>query len=209
MTHGPGDAHAVDFLERVAPDRVTRHLTGDDHHRCGVHVGGGDAGHRVGRARAGGDEHDAGPAGHPRVAVRHVGRALFVAHQDVLDVLLLVQRVVDVKDRAPGVPEYVPNPVVLEKSDDDLRACQLHLAHLFECIAPARAGNGSGNRRSWRLGARPAFASAAREWRGKVAATGSSVNRRHGHRKPSPFKGKRVRDMIRDAVSATRNARPR
>ena len=144
---GPGDAHAVDFLERVAPDRVTRHLTGDHHHRRGVHVGGGDAGHRVGRSRAGGHEHDAGPARHPRIAVRHVGRALLVAHQDVLDVLLLVQRIVDVKDRAPGISEYVPNPVVLEKPDHDLRACQLHLAHLSSAArrpgtGPAIAGRG-------------------------------------------------------------------
>ena len=124
---GAGDPHAIDFLERIAPDRVARHLPGDHHHRGGVHVGGRDPGHRVGRARAGGDEHHPGLAGHPRVAVRHVGRALLVAHEDVLHVLLLVEGVVDVQDRPAGIPENITNPVVLEEPDHDLRACQLHV----------------------------------------------------------------------------------
>lgn len=38
---------------------------------------------RVGRARAGSDEHDAGLAGRAGIALRHVRRALLVAHEDV------------------------------------------------------------------------------------------------------------------------------
>ena len=69
-----------------------------------------DPGHRVGRAGAGGDEHHPGPAGDPRIAVLHVGRALLVAYEDVLDVVLLVEGVVDVQDRPARISEDVTNP---------------------------------------------------------------------------------------------------
>jgi hypothetical protein len=68
-----------------------------------VHVRGGDAGHGIGDAGAGGDQGHADVAGGARIAVGGVHRGLLVAHQHVLDGVLLVERVVDVQDRAARV----------------------------------------------------------------------------------------------------------
>ena len=59
FTHRARDADGVALLERVQADGVRRHLAGEHHHRDRVHVGGGDAGHRVGHAGAGGDQRHA------------------------------------------------------------------------------------------------------------------------------------------------------
>ena len=75
-----------------------------------VHVGGGDAGDGVGDARAGGDEHDADLAGRARIGVRRVHRRLLMAHQQVLDRVLLEQLVVDRENRAAGISEDVLTP---------------------------------------------------------------------------------------------------
>ena len=79
----PRDADRVGFLERVGADQGGRHLPGDDDHRDRIHQRVGDAGDGVGRAGAGGDEHDAGLAGRTRIAFRGVGRGLLVADEDV------------------------------------------------------------------------------------------------------------------------------
>jgi hypothetical protein len=47
---------------------------------------------------------------------------LFVAHQNVLDLILRVERVVNVKDRTAGIPEDVLNPFFLKAADDNFRA---------------------------------------------------------------------------------------
>ena len=116
------DAHAVDFLERIAADGVGRDLPGDDHHRHRVHVSGRDARDRIGGARSGGDEHNAGFARGAGIAVGHVGRALFVAHENVLHVLLGVDLVVDVENRSAGIAEDVLHALVLEELHEDLRS---------------------------------------------------------------------------------------
>jgi hypothetical protein len=50
-----------------------------------------------------------------------MNRCLFVAHQDVLDLILRVQRVVDVKDSAAGIPKDVLDPFFLKAADDNFR----------------------------------------------------------------------------------------
>jgi hypothetical protein len=49
-------------------------------------------------------------------------RRLFVAHQHVLDRLLLVERVVDVEHRAAGVAPEEADAFVLQAADQDLGA---------------------------------------------------------------------------------------
>ncbi len=53
-------------------------------------------------------------------------RALLVAHQDVLDLVLLEQLVVDVEDRAARIAEDVLDVLFLQAADDDLCTRQLH-----------------------------------------------------------------------------------
>ena len=85
-------------------------------------MSGRDARDGIGGARSGGDEHDAGLARRAGIAVGHVGRALFVAHENVLDVLLSVDLVVDVENRSAGIAEDVLHALVLEELHEDLRS---------------------------------------------------------------------------------------
>jgi hypothetical protein len=58
-------------------------------------------------------------------------RALFVAHEDVADGVLLEDLVIDRKDRAAGISEYDLDALILEGFDHHLRACHLacHRGH--------------------------------------------------------------------------------
>ena len=102
------------------PIRKVGDLAGQDDDRDRVHQRVGHAGDGVGGAGAGGDEHDAGPAGRARVALGGVRGALLVAHQDVADVVLLEDLVVDRQHRAAGIAEHGVDALVLQGLDDDL-----------------------------------------------------------------------------------------
>ena len=60
----------------------------------------------------GGHQHAADLAGRARIALGRVHRALLVAHQDVLDLVLLEQRVVDRQHRAARIAEQVLDALV-------------------------------------------------------------------------------------------------
>ena len=52
--------------------------------------------------------------------------ALLVAHEHVLDLVLLEELVVDVEDRAARIAEDVLDALFLETADEDFRTRQLH-----------------------------------------------------------------------------------
>jgi hypothetical protein len=81
---GPRDADGVAFLERIVADQVRRHLSGDADDRDRVAERVGQAGHGIGRARAGGHQHAANLTGRAGITFRGMNRALLVAHQDML-----------------------------------------------------------------------------------------------------------------------------
>ena len=101
-----GDAGDVRLLEGVGADGTAGHLPGDRDHGHGVHVGVGQRGHEVGRARAGGRHADAHPAGGGGVSLRRVPGTLLVAHQDVPDLLGVHERVIGGQDRPAGNAEH-------------------------------------------------------------------------------------------------------
>ena len=113
------DADEVRFLKSVVADHRGRNLAGQHDHRGGIHVGVGDAGDGVGRAGAGGNEHDAGPSADARIALGHVSRALFVADEDVLD-LRVEESVVGRQDRAAGIAEDDIDAFGNQALDNDL-----------------------------------------------------------------------------------------
>jgi hypothetical protein len=119
---GAGDADGVGLLEGVVADHEGRHLAGQHDQRDRIHQRVGQAGDGVGRAGAGGDQHDAGLAGGARIALGGMHRALFVAHEDVADVVLLKDLVIDRKHGAAGIAEYDLDALILQGLDHHLRA---------------------------------------------------------------------------------------
>ena len=111
-----------DSWERVGADDPPAHLAGDDDEGHGVHVGRGDAGHRVRGARPRGDDGHAGAPGGAGVAVGHVHGPLLVAGEHVGDLVGVVQRVVELDGLAARVAEHRRHPLGLEAGDDGLGA---------------------------------------------------------------------------------------
>ncbi len=142
------EADRVGFLERVGADQVGRDLAGDDHQRDRVHERVGDAGDRVGRAGARGDEHHAGLAGRAGIALGGVRRAGFVPHEDVADPVVAEQFVVDRQHRAARVAEHEFDALT-DQAFDQYRSAAAFLGHVQylpaknvtrrDCLAPGRS----------------------------------------------------------------------
>ena len=115
---GAGNADRVDFLECIAADGMTRYLAGDDDDRNRIHVGGGNSGDGIGRARSRGHQADTGFAGRPGVTVGRMRRTLFVAHQNVFQVILLLQGIVNMQYRAARISKDILDTFVLQELDD-------------------------------------------------------------------------------------------
>ena len=113
-----GDADRVAFLERVRADEMGGHLPRDADERDGIHQRIGEAGDRIGRAGAGGDEQDADLARRAGIALGGMGRALFMAHEHVVDEILLEDGVVDRQHGTARIPEDCFNALILQGLDD-------------------------------------------------------------------------------------------
>ncbi|KAK72916.1 hypothetical protein L573_2108 [Bordetella holmesii H620] len=128
---GTRDAHGVAFLEGILADGRSRHLAADDDHGDGVHVGGGDAGDGIGDARTAGHQAYAHFLRGARVRVGGVHGSLLVTHQNVLEFVLLENRVVDVKHRAARVAENVFHAFFGQAAHDDVGAIEFHVVFPF------------------------------------------------------------------------------
>ena len=111
-----GDARNVSLLEGILAEHGSDLLAAEDDDRRRVHVRRQEPRHRVGCARAGRHENDAGFPRRPGVAVRHVGGALFVPNQDQLDVRLH-ECVEDGHRSAAGQSENVFNALAFQALD--------------------------------------------------------------------------------------------
>ena len=114
----PRDADGVAFLECVEADGRGGHLAADDDERNRIHIGRGDAGDGIGDARSRGHEAHAHVAGRARIGVGGMHGGLFVAHEDMLDLVLLVQLVVDVEYRAAGIAPDEFDVLVSERAHE-------------------------------------------------------------------------------------------
>ena len=117
LHHRTRNTHHVCFLERICANEISGHLTRDNHHGNTVHIGGRDTGYGIGRSGTGGNQHNTGITRRARIAIGHMGRRLFVTHQNMLDFLLTKNRVIDVQGGPSGVPEDVFHTLVLQRSD--------------------------------------------------------------------------------------------
>ena len=99
---GDGGQHPllVDVLDRPAPASLERGAAGDHDQRHVGDGGVGEARHRVGEARPGGDRADPGAAGGEGEALRRLGHGALVAHAD--DPEALVGTAVEQLDDVPA-----------------------------------------------------------------------------------------------------------
>src|SRR5262249_46643127 len=84
----------------------------------------------------GGGHGNADAAAGARVAVRHVGGALFVAHKDMMK-LGFAESVIDRQDRTAGVAKDVKNAQPGKRFAQDFRASELHEDLETVCAAEA------------------------------------------------------------------------
>ncbi len=70
-------------------------------------------------------------AGRAGITFCRMAGALFVAHEDILDIVLLEDFVIDRQNRAAWITEDVFDAIVLERPQHDLRACHLIAARLI------------------------------------------------------------------------------
>ncbi len=122
LGRGAGNADRVAFLERIRADEMGRDLAGDDDERDRIHQRVDHAGDGVGGAGAGGDEDDADLAGGAGIAFSRMGRALLVPDQDVLQLVLLEQRVVDRQHGAARIAENRVHALIEQRADNHLCA---------------------------------------------------------------------------------------
>jgi len=120
LDDGARDADRIALLEGDQTDGCRGHLTRDDHHRDAVHVGRSDAGHGIRQTRARCHQRHAHFTGGAGIPVCSVHCGLLVAHQHMLNGVLLVQRVIDVENRTTGVAPDVLNVLSLKRLDEDL-----------------------------------------------------------------------------------------
>jgi hypothetical protein len=117
---GAGDADGVAFLEGIQANRVGGHLPGDDDHRDAVHVGCGNACDGIGHAGTRGDQRHTHITRGTCIAVSSMNSCLLVAHQNVLNRVLFVKRVVDVQYGATGVAPEVFDVFCLQGFDKNV-----------------------------------------------------------------------------------------
>ena len=122
---GQRDAGDVGFLKGIGADQLAAYLTGDANDGRRIHHGGGDAGDHVGGARARSRDRHPDLAAGARIAIRHVGGALLMAHQDVMDVAVL-QGVVGRQNRAARIAEDVLYSLALQAFPKNLRSRFCH-----------------------------------------------------------------------------------
>ncbi len=70
--------------------------------------------------------HTPTPSRRARIGVGRMDGGLLVPDQDVFELLVGVERVVDVEDGAAGIAEDVLDAFFFETADDDLRAGDFH-----------------------------------------------------------------------------------
>ena len=117
---GARDAERIGFLEGVAADQFGRHLPGDRHNWDRIHERVDQCGHQIRRAGTGRRAAHADLARGARVSLSREARVLLVAHQDVLD-LVIVKRVIQRQRHAAGISEEGIHLLAQQAFEDDLR----------------------------------------------------------------------------------------
>ena len=152
LDDGDSDADDIAFLKGIGSDHRARNLTRDNHQRNRIHVRSRNACNRVGGTRTAGYQHDTHLASRTSIAIRFMNRGLLVTGKDVVDLLRIIKRVVDLDGLAARITKQLFDALSFEGSDDRLGTGKLHT--LFGVLASQAIGStGLGNgHRCFRLG---------------------------------------------------------
>ena len=125
-----GDTGDIDLLERVLADQVLADVAGNENNRRGIHIGRRNTGSQVCCARSRCSKAYAYFSRASCISVRRMGCALFMRCQDVPDpVLVVIQSIVNIEDRAPRISEDGVHILFQETFHYDLSSRKLHLHH--------------------------------------------------------------------------------
>ena len=113
----------IDLLEALAVAVAARDVADEQDHRGRILEGDMDSGAGVGRARAAGDESDAGAAGHLAVGIGHVGDSAFLPADDDVDLGRVVERVEHREEALARHGEDAVAALDPELVDEDASAC--------------------------------------------------------------------------------------
>ena len=103
---GHGDAGDVHLLESVLAQGLLSDIAGDEDHRRGIHIGGGDAGGEIGGPGARGSEAHPHLAGGSGIAIGGVGGPLLVGGQYVVYfILVVIQFIIEIQDGPARIAE--------------------------------------------------------------------------------------------------------
>ena len=105
LRDGCRHSHHVGFLKRIASEHGARHLAGDRQDWRPIHVRGRESCDEICRSRAGRCHTHAHAIARARIAIRGVRGGLLVAHEDVPERRMPMQRVVERHDRPARVAE--------------------------------------------------------------------------------------------------------
>lgn len=119
LDDGAGDADGVALLECIGADVGRRGLAADHDQGNGIGVGGGNAGDGVGQAGTRGHQGHADFTRGTGKTVCRMHSRLLVAHQHMLNGVLLVEGVVDVQDRTARIAPKLLDAFGLQGLDED------------------------------------------------------------------------------------------
>ena len=102
-----GNAHHINFLERVAANHGRADLPRNHHQRNRIAICRGNTGNRIGCAGAGSDQRHADLAANAGIRIGRVDGSLLVAGQNMFEFMKLVNGVVDFQYCAAGITENV------------------------------------------------------------------------------------------------------
>ena len=121
---GHGDTGDIHLLEGVLADKVLTDVAGDEHHRGGVIVGGGDASDQVGGAGAGGGKAYTHLSGGPGVAVGGVAGSLLMGGEVVVNFVLVtveLKLIVNVENGTSRIAEHRVHALLQQTLHHNLR----------------------------------------------------------------------------------------
>jgi hypothetical protein len=137
-----------DVLLRVCADQVVRRHPGDGQHRLAVELRVVQAVEQMDAPRARCRQTDAEPAGELRIAARHEGRRLLVAHlHEPNAILALPQRLHDPVDAVTRQPEDDADVPVGERIDEQIGSRRRH--RVLSAICGTKPVSGLRRMPSW------------------------------------------------------------